>query len=187
MSDPQYPAGEAAPAETAQAAAAPERTGSPESVKALLRGLRFIVDLIWQSIFAWRPRWPLGLATLFQAHRLLQMQADERDEEIARLRDEVAAYRDLVLMLRSVPPLSSVSPLKVERKGSGAPPRPALSARPTMADINKKNRLRMMEEAEQRAGGGSPEERAEHRRRMTAQADDYAQKNIPGPPTQPKD
>jgi hypothetical protein len=169
MSDPQDPAGEAAPAETAQAADPPARTGSPESVKAMLRGLRLIADLVWQSILAWRPRWPLGLATLFQAHRLLQMQADERDEEIARLRDEVAAYRDLVLMLRSVPPL------EIRRKESSAPPRALLSARPTMADINKKNRLRMMEEARQRLGEGSPEERAEHRRRMTVQADQYAQ------------
>ena len=127
-------------------------------------------NLNWQSLLAWRPRWPLGLASLFQSHRLLQKQADERDQEIARLRDEVAAYRDLVLMLRSVPPL------EIRRKESGAPPRTLLSARPTQADIQRKNRLRMMEEAQQRLGGGSPEQRAEHHRRiMAAQADEYAQ------------
>ena len=130
---------------------------------------RFKLNL--QSLLAWRPRWPLGLATLFQSHRLLQKQADERDEEIARLRDEVAAYRDLVLMLRSVPPL------KVERKEPRPASGPVLSSRPTMADINRKNRLRMMEEERQRLGGGSPEERAEHRKRMmAAEADEYAQK-----------
>jgi len=123
----------------------------------------------WKSLLAWRPRWPLGLASLFQSHRLLQRQADERDAEIARLRDEVAAYRDLVLMLRSVPPL------KIERKEAGpAGSRPVLSGRPTMADIQKKNRLRMIQELEQKLGGGSPEDRAAHRRRLEAQADLYA-------------
>jgi len=128
----------------------------------------------WKSLLAWRPRWPLGLASLFQSHRLLQRQADERDAEIARLRDELAAYRDLVLMLRSVPPL------KIERKEAGAGSRPVVSGRPTMADIQKKNRLRMIQELEQKLGGGSPEDRAAHRRRLEAQADMYAGSKVPG-------
>src|SRR5260370_615199 len=122
----------------------------------------------WQSLLAWRPRWPIGLASVFQSHRLLQKQIEERDAEITRLRDEVAAYRDLVLMLRSVPPL------KTDRKEPRPEVRPIPSGRPTMADIQRKNRLRMQEELHQKLGGGSPEERAEHRRRMTAEADLYA-------------
>ena len=81
----------------------------------------------------------------------------------------LAAYRDLVLMLRSVPPL------KIERKEAGpAGSRPVLSGRPTMADIQKKNRVRMIQELEEKLGGGSPEDRAAHRRRLEAQADLYA-------------
>jgi hypothetical protein len=116
-----------------------------------------------------KSRWPVGLASIFQSHRLLQRQIEERDAEIVRLRDENAAYRDLVLMLRSVPPL------KRERKEASPQATAPLSGRPTMADIQRKNRLRMMEEAARASGGGTEQEREENRRRLAAAADEYAQ------------